>query len=96
MSAAQFQIQIITLPDGVRAGVVSVVPPEDAPPAVREGFARRAMVNGGGVCPCGARMVIPNRAERRRGRTTRAVTVHEDDCPATEQNLRHAISAAGL
>jgi hypothetical protein len=60
--------------------------PERAPEAIKEGLSRRAIVNCGGTCPCGARMILPNRAARRRATRLRhaiEVTVqHEPDCPA--------------
>ena len=46
--------RLVTLPTGDRALVIDTEPPEDAPEPIREGFARRALVNGGEQCPCGA------------------------------------------
>jgi hypothetical protein len=69
-----------------RAVVIDVEVPDDGPAALKEGLARRAIVNAGGICPCGARMILPNRAARRRAtRLGKAIVVtilHEDDCPA--------------
>jgi hypothetical protein len=85
------QLRAITLPDGTHAAVLDVVPPEDAPHAVREGFARRALVNGGDVCPCGARLVWPNPDARRHSRITPVAIEHENDCPAVDTNLARAM-----
>jgi hypothetical protein len=72
--------------DGEPVLIVETDIPDGAPQAVKEGLARRAAVNAGGVCPCGARAVIPDRAARRRAARLRqliTVTVqHEDDCLA--------------
>jgi hypothetical protein len=72
--------------DGERVAVVDIEIPDGAPLEVREGLARRALVNAGGICPCGARMILPNRAARRRaarGSGMLPVTVkHENECPA--------------
>jgi hypothetical protein len=46
-------------------------------------------------CPCGAGLVLPNRAERRTakqsGRLVQMRTEHKDDCPATDDVLLAAI-----
>ena len=69
---------------------------DDAPPLVREGVARRRLVQLGRPCPCDARaeLVQPSRAERRRahgrGRPApvrHAVVEHDDDCPAVAPEL---------
>ena len=77
--------------DGVRVLAVMPEVPDDAPPAVREGIARRNIVNNGGTCPCGARMVLPSRAERRRAKKQRRpvpVNVeHEHGCPAATEAI---------
>ena len=74
-----------------RVAYVLPVVPESAPAEAREGLARRRVVAHTGQCPCGARMVLPNRADRRASRrsgTVRHVTVeHEDDCPARDDRL---------
>lgn len=76
---------------GERVAILDCPVPEDAPPEVTEGFARRAIVNSGGVCPCGARFTLPNRAARRRATRLKcalSVTVeHENDCPAISPAL---------
>jgi len=80
------RLDAFILPDGTRAAVLGLDITEAAPPLVREGLARRALVNGGGTCPCGALAVMPNRAERRAavrtGRLLRVQVQHEHDCPA--------------
>jgi hypothetical protein len=75
---------------GVRALVVLIDIPDDAPADVKEGVTRRNLVNTGGTCPCGAVMRFPNRAARRAG-VTQAQIVHEDDCPATDTNVTDAL-----
>lgn len=61
---------------------------ENLPPHVLDGLVRRRLVALGQPCPCGARLVIPNRAARRaahrkgQGPVTRVQVEHEDDCPA--------------
>lgn len=82
--------------NGERIGYVLADPPEDGPADVREGIARRNIVATGGVCPCGARMVLPNRAERRRharlGRTIDVNVEHEAGCPAITDLLLAALA----
>lgn len=82
--------------DGQRIGYVLADPPEDGPADVREGIARRNIVALGGTCPCGARMVLPNRAERRRharlGRVIEVTVEHENECPAVTSALLAAIA----
>jgi hypothetical protein len=69
-----------------RQRVLYVLPkiPEAAPPAVREGVARRRLTVIAGRCPCGAEISLPDVA----GGTVADVKVwHEDDCPAGDQLL---------
>ena len=87
------QMRHAVLPDGTRALIVDSIIPDDAPELVREGLARRAIVNGGGTCPCGAVRERPNRAERRKGAVTRLDVVHEDDCAAGNANLVPLVEA---
>jgi hypothetical protein len=54
MSVIQQQLRVVTMPDGRRAAIIDSVIPDDAPDLVKEGLSRRAMVNEGGNCPCGA------------------------------------------
>jgi hypothetical protein len=60
--------------------------PEDAPPQLREGIARRRLVEIEGRCPCGARVSQPPRRERRRaaraGDPLVSVIRHRSNCPA--------------
>ncbi len=65
---------------------------EGLPALVLEGLARRRLVALGDACPCGARMVVPNRAARRAARRdgVAVLTVpieHENDCPAVTPAL---------
>ena len=75
-----------TVMQGERVVILESEIPENTPEATKEGLSRRAIVNGGGTCPCGARMILPNRAARRRATRLRyaiEVTIqHEPDCPA--------------
>ena len=90
MSAIEQQLRFVTLPDGRRAGIIDSVIPDDAPAPIREGLARRAIVNGGGDCPCGATWPRPNRAQRRRLEHVDYLSVevfHADDCPAETEFL---------
>lgn len=82
------QTQRVATLGGKRTLVVDFEVPDDAPHVVREGLARRRIVNGGGTCPCGAKVVVPNRAQRRAGALlTHVVVEHEDDCPACDEVL---------
>lgn len=89
--------RLTTMPDGTRAVVIQPEIPEDAPHAVREGLARRALVNAGGRCPCGATAPTMNRAMRRKARKAGGilkVTVeHEHGCPAGTAELVAAVRA---
>ena len=73
--------------------VLFVLPsiPDDAPDEIREGIARRRVVSVTGQCPCGARLVLPNRAARRAAKRSGCVlhfaVEHEDDCPAVDSTL---------
>ena len=77
--------------------VLSVVPtiPDDAPEIIREGIARRRLVATGQSCPCGARLIRPNLAQRRRTNklrgTTHVYVWHEHDCPASTEALLEAL-----
>ena len=75
-----------TMLQGERALIVETEIPDDAPAEVKEGLARRAAVNAGGVCPCGAQAILPNRAARRRatrrGYAIEVTVQHEPDCLA--------------
>jgi len=91
------QLRTATLPDGRRALVIDSIIPDDAPVLVREGLARRAIVNGGQDCPCGATWPRPNRAQRRHLEQPSAllhvVIEHADGCPAETELLVAAVTA---
>ena len=65
--------------------------PEDAPPALREGLARHHLSQQTGACPCGARVSLPPRRERRRaersGEPLIALLRHRAGCPADPHQL---------
>lgn len=90
-----FDLAIAESWDGETYAFVLPRIPDDAPEAIREGVARRRITTLDGKCPCGARLVLPNRAQRRRAaRTGVAVGVtvqHQDECPATDDVLIAAI-----
>ena len=73
---------------GERALYVGPDLEEGLPAVVLDGLARRRMVGLGQPCPppCGARLVMPNRAQRRAaghaGLVLRVAVEHEDTCPA--------------
>jgi hypothetical protein len=83
--------------DGETIAFVPPHVPNDAPDAVREGIARRRITAVDGECPCGARLVLPNRAERRKaartGQATRITGEHEDDCAVVDAALVAAVKA---
>jgi len=91
------RLRVVTLPDGRRAMVLDNDIPDDAPQAVREGLARRAVVNEGGACPCGAGWPRPNREQRRKlkepGALLRVDVEHAEDCPAGTELLLAAVRA---
>lgn len=90
------QLRPVTLPNGARALVIDSIIPDDAPVLVREGLARRAIVNGGGDCPCGVSFPRPNRAQRRKLKQRGLIEViveHEADCPAGTEALVGAVRA---
>jgi len=83
-------VRALVLPDGQNALVIDCEIPDDAPPAVKEGLTRRALVNGGQDCPCGAPYPRPNRAQRRKLETVDYLhieVVHEVGCPAETELL---------
>lgn len=81
--------------NGERVGFLLPDVPDDAPEQVQEGLVRRRLTALDGQCPCGARMVLPPRAERRRAARTGQVVhveiVHEQDCEAVDSNLTAAL-----
>ena len=44
---------------GERLVILETEIPDNAPEAIKEGLSRRAIVNGGGTCPCGAKLILP-------------------------------------
>ncbi len=98
MTALRQQMRPVILPDGRRAMVVDSVIPDDAPQPIREGLARRAIVNGGGTCPCGATFPRPNREQRRKRKGAPSAVLHvnvqhEASCPAVTDTMVAAIRA---
>jgi hypothetical protein len=89
--AAKHSALKVTRIGGMRALVLLLPVPDEAPAAIREGLARRNVVNCGGTCPCGAVLRLPNRAARRAGVTDVSI-IHEDDCPASDDTLRPALA----
>jgi hypothetical protein len=86
MTEFRYRVRETTL-QGERALILETEIPDNAPADIKEGLSRRAIVNAGGTCPCGARAILPNRAARRRATRRRRhaiqVTVqHEPDCLA--------------
>jgi hypothetical protein len=81
----RYRTRLTTL-NGERALIGGTRNPRQCARRHQEGLARRATVNAGGVCQCGARAILPNRAARRhatRARQAIPVTVpHEPDCLA--------------
>jgi hypothetical protein len=84
---------------GERVLVLDLDIPDSAPAEIKEGLSRRAIVNAGGVCPCGAWAILPNRAERRRAARLRYVieveVPHEPDCPALLRGYRIDLGPVG-
>ena len=73
-----------------RVAVVTAEIPDNAPPALREGLARRALVATTGRCPCGAELVLP--PEITPGALTMVAVEHERDCPANDEAIAEAIA----
>jgi hypothetical protein len=90
MTALRERLRTVTLPDGRRALVIDCEIADAAPAQVKEGLSRRAIVNSGGDCPCGATFPHLSRAQRRHlkpGTVTHVVIEHEADCPAETELL---------
>jgi hypothetical protein len=85
MTEFRYRVRETTL-QGERALIVETEIPDNAPADIKEGLSRRAVVNAGGVCPCGAHAILPNRAARRRatrlGYAIEVTVQHEPDCLA--------------
>lgn len=81
-----------------RALIVAALPPADATGEVAAAWARRAEAMLTGTCACGARMELPNRAERRRARRERRPVhsrfLHEADCGASDDGIRRLTAAS--
>jgi hypothetical protein len=92
---SRFDLAIAEIGDGDPVAFVLPRIPDDAPEAIREGVARRRITAIDGKCPCGAQLVLPNRAARRKaartGEQIRMTVEHEDDCPAVDEALIAAI-----
>jgi hypothetical protein len=90
-----FDLALAETWDGETVAFVLPRIPDDAPEAIREGVARRRITAIDGKCPCGAQLVLPNRAARRKAaRTGTPIHMrveHEDDCPAIDDALDEAI-----
>src|SRR5690606_17270053 len=68
--------------------------PDDAPPPVREGFARRRIQAVEGECPCGARMHwLDDGRDGVPGEVRPVFAPHHVDCPAHDEVLIPAIRA---
>lgn len=72
--------------------VAVFVVPEEAPPLVREGFARRRVQTLEGTCPCGGLLHWPG-FDPAPGTLGRVVAHHFDDCPAGDAVLIPALLA---
>jgi hypothetical protein len=78
-------IAVVEMADGQRVAVPLIPIPEDAPSDLREGLARRNVVNASGRCPCGAHWELPTELDP--SGLTAVDVVHENDCPATDSVL---------
>jgi hypothetical protein len=84
---------LVGVADGERTVYVGPELDDNLPPVVLEGLTRRRLVGLGQPCPqpCGARMVVPNRAERRAARKAGPVLhvqiEHHPDCAAVSDEL---------
>jgi hypothetical protein len=85
MTEFRYLVRTTTL-HGERALILETEIPDNAPADIKEGLSRRAIVNAGGACPCGARAILPNRAARRRatrlGYAIEVTVQHEPGCLA--------------
>lgn len=90
-----FDLAIADTWDGDTVAFLLPTIPSDAPAEIREGIARRRVTAVTGECPCGAGLVLPNRAERRKaartGEPIQMSVEHEDGCPAVDDVLIVAI-----
>ncbi len=82
-------------PDGNRVLYIVPVIPEEAPPEIREGLARRRIATLDGTCPCGSSTIRLTRQQRRArqrrmekgGNLIRGVFEHATDCPAADHRI---------
>lgn len=88
MTILEDEVLVFDAPNGERCVAVVMVIPEGAPTAVQEGIARRRLFVMTWECPCGAKL---DYSEVQRGQVNTPRVEHEDDCPATDENLRGAI-----
>lgn len=88
---APWDAMLRTLDDGTRAAFLSPVVPDDAPPEVREGIARRRLLYSEGRCPCGAVLALPPRGAVTPGALHLGSVEHSDGCPATDDALMAAL-----
>ena len=82
---------------GQRSLYVGPTMPDGLPAVLLEGLVRRRLVATGDGCPCGARLVIPNRGARRKAMRAGKVGIHvpvehEPDCPAVSCQLEAYLS----
>ena len=91
MNRIQQRVRYVDLTNGEKLAIVDNEIPDDAPTVLREGLARRAIVNTGGICPCGAKFKMPTRALRRKavraGAVIEITVEHESDCPAASKSM---------
>ncbi len=83
---------------GERAVMLAEQVPATGSPELRAALGRRKRANETGTCDCGAAVILPNRAERRRAQRTGEVLharmEHEDDCTAGDDAIRRLHRAA--
>lgn len=87
----KYQIRKVKI-QGVPSVVMDFQVPDDAPPNLKEGIVRRNIVNGGGMCPCGAKVTLPSRRQRRKnkGQIMMLAASHTADCVASDEALLSA------
>lgn len=87
MKSLDQRVRYVDLHSGERLAIVDTEIPDDAPVALRESLARRAIVNSGGTCPCGAKFAMPSREVRRlatkKGLAIEITVEHAEGCPAS-------------
>jgi hypothetical protein len=86
----RWETVLVVHPDtGRRALYVVPQVPEDAPPRLREGIARRRLAAREGCCRCGAEGPEPFTlaATVAPGSVNHTTVEHENDCPAGDEQL---------